>query len=407
MNWFAVLAHHATRTPDKAITVFEGETTTYGEMATRAAALAGGLPERGVGRGDVVGLLSYNCPEFLETIFAANHLGAIAMPINWRLAAPEVRYILEHSEARALVCDEALVDLADEATKGMEATLLRACVAQPAPDGWTALADLRDATRRGLTPAVAAADDVHRLMYTSGTTGRPKGVMLTHANLAWKNLAHIVEFGFTSADLGLACGPLYHVGALDLTTTSLIAAGATTIIHRAFDAAAVVDELERSRVTTVWLAPAMVNAIMALPDVEQRDLSSVRVIINGGEKMPIPLIERIQRTFPSAWFADAYGLTETVSGDTFLDRDSIVTKLGSVGRPCLYLELDIWDDAGQVGAGGGAGRDRPARARRSSRATGATPRRPPRRSPAAGSTPATSASATRTATSSSSTGSRT
>ena len=94
-----------------------------------------------------------------------------------------------------------------------------------------------------------------------------------------------------------------------------------------------VDELERSRVTTVWLAPAMVNAIMALPDIEQRDLSSVRVIINGGEKMPIPLIERIQRTFPSAWFADAYGLTETVSGDTFLDRDSIVTKLGQRRAP--------------------------------------------------------------------------
>jgi acyl-CoA synthetase (AMP-forming)/AMP-acid ligase II len=345
VNWFAVLAHHATRAPDKAITVFEGETTTYQEMARRASALAAGLHERGVGRGDVVGLLSYNCPEFLETLFAANYLGAIAMPINWRLAAPEVRYILEHSEARALVCDEALVGLADDATKGMEATLLRACVARPAPEGWIALAELR-IDPGSLGPASAAGDEVHRLMYTSGTTGHPKGVMLTHANLAWKNLAHIVEFGFTSADLGLACGPLYHVGALDLTTTSLIAAGATVIIHRAFDAAAVVDELERSRASTVWLAPAMVNAIMALPDIEQRDLSSVRVIINGGEKMPIPLIERIQRTFPSAWFADAYGLTETVAGDTFLDRDSIITKLGSVGRPCLHLELDIWDEDG-------------------------------------------------------------
>ena len=350
MNWFAVLAHHASRTPDKALSIFEGETVTYHEMAVRAAALAGGLQARGVGPGDVVGLLSYNCPEFLETIFAANCLGAIAMPINWRLAAPEVRYILEHSEARAFVCDGALVALADDATKGMEPALVRICVDTLAPRGWTALADVRSPS--GIEPARAAGDDVHRLMYTSGTTGRPKGVMITHANLAWKNFAHVVEFGFTNTDLGLACGPLYHVGALDLTTTSLIAVGATIIIHRVFDAAAVVDELERSRVSTVWLAPAMVNAIMALPDVDERDLSSVRVIINGGEKMPIPLIERLQRTFPSAWFADAYGLTETVSGDTFLDRDSMVTKLGSVGRPCLYLELDIWDDHGRsVGAG--------------------------------------------------------
>jgi fatty-acyl-CoA synthase len=345
LNWFAVLAHHATRSPEKAITVFEGETTTYGEMARRAIALAGGLDEQGVHRGDVVALLSYNSPEFLETIFAANYLGAIAMPINWRLAAPEVRYILEHSGSRALVCDDRLTDLADEAIGGMAASPVRVCAGPSNAEGWTALADLRVPDSE-VARLRAGADDIHRLMYTSGTTGRPKGVMITHANLAWKNLAHIVEFGFTSDDLGLACGPLYHVGALDLTTTSLLAAGATTIIHRVFDAAAVVDELERSRVTAVWLAPAMVNAIMALPDIEQRDLSSVRVVINGGEKMPIPLIERVQRTFPRAWFADAYGLTETVSGDTFLDRHSLISKLGSVGRPCLFLELDIWDPEG-------------------------------------------------------------
>jgi acyl-CoA synthetase (AMP-forming)/AMP-acid ligase II len=99
----------------------------------------------------------------------------------------------------------------------------------------------------------------------------------------------------------------------------------------------------------------MVNAIMALPDIEQHDLSSVRLVINGGEKMPIPLIERLQRTFPSAWFADAYGLTETVSGDTFLDPGSMVTKLGSVGRPCLYLDLDIWDEQGSSVAAGERG----------------------------------------------------
>jgi acyl-CoA synthetase (AMP-forming)/AMP-acid ligase II len=346
LNWCAVLEHHAARTPAAPAIVFESETITYGDLAGRVAALAAGLAARGVNAGDVVGLLSYNCPEYLEALFAANYLGAIAMPINWRLAAPEVRYILEHSQAKALVCGADLVAVADDATMGIETSPAKVCIAATAPEGWAALADLRAWTGT-IERAAAAGDDVHRLMYTSGTTGRPKGVMLTHANLAWKNLAHLVEFGFTRDDLGLACGPLYHVGALDLTTTSLIAAGAGTVIHRVFDAAAVVDEIERSRITCVWLAPAMVNAIMTLPDIEQRDLSSVRLVINGGEKMPIPLIERIQRVFSVAWFADAYGLTETVSGDTFLDRDSILTKLGSVGRPCLYLELEIWDESGK------------------------------------------------------------
>ena len=346
VNWYGVLEFHARRSPDRVMTVFEGRSTTYAEMAARAAALAGGLHDQGVTRGDVVALLSFNCPEFLETLFAANYLGATAMPINWRLAPPEVRYILGHSGAKVLVCGPDLVDPAAAATAGSDAAPTLVTIGPDAGPGWITAAELRTAPPPP-TRSPAGAEDVHRLMYTSGTTGRPKGVMITHANLAWKNLAHLVEFGFTPDDLGLACGPLYHVGALDLTTTSLIAAGATVIIHRAFDAAAVVDELERSRVTTTWLAPAMVNAIMALPGIGDRDLSSVRVIINGGEKMPIPLIERLQKTFPSAWFADAYGLTETVSGDTFLDRASILTKLGSVGRPCLHLEVDVWDADGR------------------------------------------------------------
>jgi acyl-CoA synthetase (AMP-forming)/AMP-acid ligase II len=192
-------------------------------------------------------------------------------------------------------------------------------------------------------------------MYTSGTTGRPKGVMITHANLAWKNHAHVAELGVTADDVGLACGPLYHVGALDLVTTTMISVGATTVIHRTFDPQQVVDEIERSRVTVIWAAPAMVRAVLDVPGVEDRDLSSVRVIIAGGEKMPVPTIERIGRTFPSAWFADAYGLTETVSGDTFFNRPATISKLGSVGRPCQYLELDVWDGDGSPVAPGERG----------------------------------------------------
>ncbi|HET6968697.1 MAG TPA: AMP-binding protein, partial [Ornithinibacter sp.] len=114
VSWCGVLEHHATRHPDKAITIYDGEPTTYAQMAARTAALAGGLADRGVAPGDVVGLLSYNRPEMLEAMFAANHLGAVAMPVNWRLAGPEVRYLLEHSGAKALVCDPDLLDLASE-----------------------------------------------------------------------------------------------------------------------------------------------------------------------------------------------------------------------------------------------------------------------------------------------------
>ncbi len=108
MSWLAVLEHHARRTPHKPLAVFGDQVVTYRGMADRAATVAAGLRARGVGAGDVVGLLSYNSIEFLVTIFAANHAGAIAMPVNWRLAAPELRFILEHSEARALVCDDDL-----------------------------------------------------------------------------------------------------------------------------------------------------------------------------------------------------------------------------------------------------------------------------------------------------------
>src|SRR3954469_19729731 len=176
MSWVSVLEHHAARTPDKPLALLGDSVVTYRGMAEWAAAVAGGLQARGVGAGDVVALLSYNSNEFLATIFAANHLGAIAMPINWRLAAEEVRYILDHSQARAFVCDGELIELANDATKALDREFVRVRVGSPAGEGWERVDDLRAAP----VPRVAVAgDDIHRLMYTSGTTGRPKGVMIT------------------------------------------------------------------------------------------------------------------------------------------------------------------------------------------------------------------------------------
>ncbi|MEX2290151.1 MAG: long-chain fatty acid--CoA ligase [Mycobacteriales bacterium] len=345
-NWAAVLEHHADRFPERPLAVCEGVPTTYGQMLDRVRRLAGGLRSRGIGRGDIVGLLAYNSTEFLEVIFAANYIGAVAMPVNWRLSPTEVAYILTNSRAKILVSEVALGHVAVPALAQAEQEVVGLAVDDLREPGWSTLAELRLAE-----PVPAAAQvqegDLHRLMYTSGTTSHPKGVMITHENLMWKNMAHVVEFSVTAEDVGLVCGPLYHVGALDLTTTTVLYAGGTVVIHPRFDAERVVAEIERGRITNVWLPPAMLNAILALPDIERGDLGGLRFLIAGGEKMPEPLIKRVQDLFPNAWFVDAYGLTESVSGDTFLDRRFTLERRGSVGKPCLHLEVAIWDLDGE------------------------------------------------------------
>jgi acyl-CoA synthetase (AMP-forming)/AMP-acid ligase II len=197
-----------------------------------------------------------------------------------------------------------------------------------------------------IATAVVGTDDIQRLMYTSGTTARPKGVPLTYGNVLWKVFGHVVEFGLVTTDRVLMAGPLYHVGALDLPGTGVLYVGGSAVILKKFDATQVMKSIEKERITTVWLAPAMVNAILNLNQLEQYDASSVRLIINGGEKMPVHLIERILRIFPNAWMSDAYGLTETVSGDTFLDREHVLAKIGSVGKPVIHLDVRIADDLG-------------------------------------------------------------
>src|SRR5438034_1200787 len=142
LSWCSVLEHHARRTPDQVLAAHGDRAVTYREMQEWSAGVAGGLLARGVTAGDVVALLSYNKLEFLTTIFAANHLGAIAMPINWRLAAPELRFILGHSGARALVCDHELVGLADEATKDLDQELTSVCIADDNVPGWERFTDL-------------------------------------------------------------------------------------------------------------------------------------------------------------------------------------------------------------------------------------------------------------------------
>src|SRR3954451_11628508 len=207
MNLSNVIAHHAERYPDRLAISYGDEEISYGELLARTRRTAGVLREVGIDRGDVLGVLLHNAPSFIDVMCACAHLGAILMPLNWRLAAPELQYIVEHAGAKAIVTEPELEAL----TAGLGGLpRLQDLSADAAP--------VRDA-------APVAGDDVMRLMYTSGTTSRPKGVMITYDNLYWKCAAHVVELEMTAADRGLACGPLYHVGALDITATNLLYVG--------------------------------------------------------------------------------------------------------------------------------------------------------------------------------------
>jgi fatty-acyl-CoA synthase len=347
-NFSAILDRNLERWPDREVIAFGGRRLDNRTLFDRVNALARGLMELGIGRGDVVAILLYNCPEFLEATFAINRLGAVWLPLNYRLAAAEWQYILGHSGAKAIVSEAEFMSPIDAIAGELPALRHRVLVGAGVERPWTALEALVEPYLGERVPNVEVGeDDLQRLMYTSGTTARPKGVMITYGNLLWKNVGHILEFGITSGDRTLIAGPLYHVGGMDLPASAVLYAGGSVVLLRKFDAHETMATIQAEGITNLWLAPAMVNMILQLPELESYDTASVRFIINGGEKMPVPLIQRILRAFPRAWFSDAYGLTETVSGDTFMDREHVISKIGSVGKPVVHLAVRVVDEEGR------------------------------------------------------------
>ncbi len=348
MNWSLILKRNAAEYSDKECLVSSERRTTWGQLEKRVNALAQGLTDMGVRAGDVVAILLYNCPEYIELSFAVNQIGASWLPLNYRLAGPEFQFILNDSEAKVLVTEEEFAPTIQKIRQQLRALKEIVYVGNDVPAGETSydkLLERRSSSK--VEHAVMDLDDLHRLVYTSGTTGHPKGVMLTFGNLYWKNVGHIITFGLTAEDRTLVVGPMYHVGGMDLPGTGTLYVGGCLVILRSFDPTAVLEAVQREKVTNMWLAPAMINMLFQYPAFNDYDVSSIRFIIDGGEKMPLPLIEKFRDKFPKAWFADAYGLTETVSGDTFLAKDRMVGKVGSVGKPVLQLRVRVVDAHGR------------------------------------------------------------
>jgi fatty-acyl-CoA synthase len=323
------IERHAAFTPDKPAIRFGGRALSYAALDLRVRELARSLKHGlGVGRGDRVAFLGYNHPDFLALLFACARLGAMLVPLNWRLAVPEHLFVLRDAGAGILVVDDAMA-----ATGALLAGELPDCrciglaaVARAEGDDTNPHVDLQ-------TPLL--------VVYTSGTTGRPKGAVLTQESLFWNALNSLHMHDMTSADRVLTVLPLFHVGGLNIQTTPALYAGAEVVLLDRFEPGATLAAIRECRPTLTVQVPATIRALVEHPDWASTDLGCLRMIATGSSFVPLPLLEAWHaRGVPAA---QVYGLTETCPIAAYQRAADARRKPGSTGHTALHAELRIVD----------------------------------------------------------------
>lgn len=337
LNLSSQLRFHARVRPDAEALVFEDQRVTWSDLLTRVEGVAAGLANSGVGLDTIVALVMKNSAAFIELIYAVSHLGAVILPINFRLSGDEIFYITNHAGVDLMIADQEF----RHAVK--QSNLPTVFLTQPAQSGCASAFGNIDSAPK---PFARVGTDLMRLMYTSGTTDRPKGVTHSYDNYYYKNLDMVQALQLTAADRLCMVGPLYHVGACDLPGMAVHMAGGTLVVMRDYDPKGVVETIAREKITGIWLAPVMTSGILELDKATLPNLHSLQWCIAGGERTPESRIRDFTTTFPMARYIDAYGMTETVSGDTLMETGLELDKIGSVGRPVSLIEIEIRDDDG-------------------------------------------------------------
>ena len=348
------IAHHARNSGDDvaAVDLHENRRLTYREFDRRIGRLAAWLRGAGVGRGDRTAILAQNCTDFFELQFACQRLGAIFTPLNWRLTVPELSFIVGDCAPRVLIHDQEFADTAAALLPSVEGMRLLSR-GGGASDYERALASVEPLAAAGCERV--GLEDVSTIMYTSGTTGRPKGAQITHGMTFWNavNLGMPAEIGYSS--VFLAALPLFHTGGLNCYSNPVFHAGGTVLIPRSFDPGEALRMIADPAVglTHFFGVPAHYQFMLQHPDFDKTDLSRLRVAGVGGAPMPVPLLE--------GWIArgvdliQGYGMTETSPSVLCLDRRHAARKIGSSGKPVLHTEVRVVDAEGNDVAQGEMG----------------------------------------------------
>lgn len=328
---------------------FRDQRIRYEELADRILHLANALADRGVRSGDRVAYLGNNHPSFVETLFATATIGAIFVPLNTRLAAPEIEFALEDSGASTLVLHEDLRDLA-RAGSWPTGVTRRIVVNGPAGD---AVEEYESVLLSGAASAIDAAvtlDDPAIILYTSGTTGHPKGAVLTHGNLTWNCFNAIVDYGVTTAERVLLISPMFHVASLSMGALPVLLQGGSVIVHEKFDPGAVLRTVQEERITMLSGVPTTFQMLQEHPDWDTTDLSSLLHLTCGGSTMPERMLEAYEER--GLAFSCGYGMTETSPGATAMPTRTSREKMGSSGVSHFFTDVKIvGEDHAEVSPG--------------------------------------------------------
>ena len=321
-------------TPTKAALVQDGTPTTYAELHRASTRLAHGLRARGVARGDRVAFLGLNSVEMVTAMFATATLGGVFVPLNTRLAAPELGYVLEHSGSRLLLAEDALAAATEQApiaALGLDTVVFTRSAG-------AGLADLMSGDDTEIDEEVGLAD-LFMIQYTSGTTGRPKGVMLTHGNITWNVYNLLVDVDLGSDEVALVTAPLFHTAALNQVLFPTLLKGGTALVEARFDPVRAVDLIESERVTLLFGVTSMYLALAAVPRFADADLDSLRNALSGGAPIPETLLHTwLDR---GLMIVQGYGLTEASPGATMLRAADGIRKLGSAGTSCFFTDVEV------------------------------------------------------------------
>lgn len=324
-----------------------GRVLTYGELHQRAEALAAHLlHELGLERGDRVAVLAENGLEYQLLFGAAQKTGLILVPLNYRLTGAELDYLLGDAEPRLFIVADKYAQVVDTAPRA-EGVAHRWSLEQV----WTYSEP--SSTTEPLAALELASDDPIFILYTSGTTGFPKGALYTHNMLFWNSINTALSLVVNSESRTVNCMPPFHTGGWNVLTTPFLHHGGYTCLLRQFDAATVLRALAEERATLFMGVPTMLKMMADLPEFATADLSSLLYVIVGGEPMPIPLIERWQAK--GVAIRQGYGMTEVGPNLTSLHQDDSVRKKGSIGRPNFYVQTRIVDEDGRECGAGQAG----------------------------------------------------